>query len=716
MKKKSILFLVPVSFVVAISIFIFYSYLNDLKDEYASITKIRSEKLVEVLKALPKNPKSIRVLEKTLDEKIQYKVIDYYVIRDASGVLSKKNVGEITDDQQRALDQINEVLVYDKTVFASVKRGSNTVTVGFNRNWPAFQQEGMKLVIRYWFQDSVIYALLLIGLLMYFFKDIFKIIKNFERRDRRPLSDVKATSIEADRLIRAIEGYEERVKNLESSLQIFEKQVFDGVREEMRQGRQPPYRFDCVMVRTDLSDFSSARKRSDPQLFERLIDDFFTSLMVMISRHGGYTAEFLGDELIYYFKLSEHPYAVAQAVSCQTDLNLLADQYSERSRAEMGFELKLKTALCVGEIEVRAATRQIEFRGEPLIESVRILKEVVEKNRHVILYNRVLRKDLDMAGRSLFYKSTDLKGIGAIDLFEFQSRFAVHELLGKLSRDTLHYLSFLRSTSDLVETFDYLDLCRENIDNGLMLKILARLKQSIAQVTDNREVIQSYKQLIRHLHEDYCKQKNPDSLHVLSAAVTLCPFVMSRFALAPEFQGLLTEIALEGDPRVFANTIDVYIRMEESLPAVLTKGLSVSKNNRVIANSLIFEGQKELSSAVLSKTETMINDDNPYYIASGLYAIGEIAHFYRSKNLVYLKANLTVERILQKVANFLDHNDEMVRRQSLQAAKKSDDATLLAAVKAYQLKSQIAGRQDRLNEISAHFEQNAAPLSTRATG
>ncbi|MBX9765926.1 MAG: hypothetical protein K2X47_01530, partial [Bdellovibrionales bacterium] len=430
MRKISVLISVVLLFTLSFAGYIAFFHERDLKVEYARILKKRSEEVVVVMTEVRDRLlkikgtantedraqflNSVDEIKEILSRNRNRKLIDFFVVRAHGEILLIENIDLTPNGSIEILEKMDQLLVYDQIALLTMNLYGFAVTIGFNRSWEMFRKDSLNVLLKYWIQDLLLVPFIVFGLIAFFFRDIFKLIRRFDQRDKGDVSEVHAQSAEGEKLKQAILGYEENISHLAGARRVFEKQIFSAVREEIRSGLKPPYHFTCTLVRTDLNNYSGIRKSADPEQFQAVIDDLFIGFMDIIARYKGHVTEFLGDELILYFKDSDSPNSVALAAACVRDINEFADKMSIRSKEELGSHLKMKTALCHGIIEVSEATRGYQFQGHGLIESVRILKVIDEKDDHVILVSEETSKIAPPFLPFEFYKTSELKGLGTL--------------------------------------------------------------------------------------------------------------------------------------------------------------------------------------------------------------------------------------------------------------------------------------------------------------
>ncbi len=64
-------------------------------------------------------------------------------------------------------------------------------------------------------------------------------------------------------------------------------------------------------------------------------------------------------------------------------------------------------------------------------------------------------------------------------------------------------------------------------------------------------------------------------------------------------------------------------------------------------------------------------------VASALYALGEIAQFHRSRDIIYFSTNAGFLRIIQLLPMFVLSPDPMIRRQTFIAARKANQQKVI---------------------------------------
>ncbi|MBL7556034.1 MAG: hypothetical protein JNM24_09450 [Bdellovibrionaceae bacterium] len=95
-----------------------------------------------------------------------------------------------------------------------------------------------------------------------------------------------------------------------------------------------------------------------------------------------------------------------------------------------------------------------------------------------------------------------------------------------------------------------------------------------------------------------------------------------------------------------------------------------SKFNRIAAEALIAEGKKSLNVAIFDKLKEFFNSSNPFFVASGIYVVGQLLEYYRnsprnSENMFQSDFDFFVK----KITVFSNHPHEMIRKRAIYTKK-----------------------------------------------
>lgn len=172
------------------------------------------------------------------------------------------------------------------------------------------------------------------------------------------------------------------------------------------------------------------------------------------------------------------------------------------------------------------------------------------------------------------------------------------------------------------------------------------------------KIIQSYKNLLKKGITLFSFDRNYNS--VLSAIISLSYYLVPVEQFDDELYVILNECYNLPDARVKANTITALGEFDPT--SELFKENINSKFNRIASEAIIVEAKKNLSIKLIAKIEEFLNSSNPFFIASGIYVVGQLIQFYQAASKVEL---LKLEPLIAKTKSYCKHPHEMVRKRAL---------------------------------------------------
>jgi len=716
MKKRSLVFLVSFTLFVSLAAISCFFYLRDIESEYKVLTQQRTNRLVQLLtqinsletSATPTNGKNTRspaaqndidkITEALLDKAHEARDIDFYIVQRNGEVIKSVNTGPLSDGQKQTLGRLNEVQIFENVAVASTPSGDITVSAGFNRNWGEFRKRAfMSLVESAMFELTVIVALVAF-LLFYFSRDIMKLVRRLELGVSQYV-DLKPISRESDRIIKTLQNFEERVTQMESSQQHFKNQLFSAITHELNSKKTPPYDFACTMVRVDLNGYSELNRKMDPAQFSKVVDHLFVECMAIINRCGGFMSEYLGDELIFYFKDEQWPRSALVAVGCVTQMNKVARALSEQYSKVLPFDLVFKSALSHGNLSVRKGARELEISGFPFIESVRILKEIKERTNFMIVGSPTVAQLLRPFVNTHSYMVADLKGIGTLEIFQI---LVQDDLVKILELQNYEALDRYRDAESLVKMMQWMEskiATDKSFLLGKMRPLVMALQKMIVRPHPDSKLEQECRKLIEALIKVDAQN------HVTSTLLSLIGRMIVPEQVSPQLRTLLLNLNRHDNPRVRANAVEAMGRLG------LSKDLEppgVSEHNRVVANFMVATGTREFTKDLTHKLGAMIAAKDEALRASALYATGEIMQFHLKRNPIHFRSSEVFQSFMKEALRCLYDDSEMVRRQALKMAAKVDDPHVAVEIERYRLELIEKSVTDRLAEIKEHYDELSA--------
>jgi hypothetical protein len=596
----------------------------------------------------------------------------------------KKN-GLIVDweNQKHDFDKINFVyrsdgkLVFLKDrFFTSVTRGEYQIVVGAYSNPPnfvtfVFGESGRLL---YGFFRDVALATILIGAIVYFyFRDIRDAVSILRRQNGRDFLKAKSKSIESEVLNRGFRSFQNQVEGLNKENRILKNQVLSALRSEIMSGKEPPYEFFCTLVRMDVNNFSHIFSKFSIEDFMGVIDEFFQEATHIVSRYKGYVYEFVGDEIIFYFKDEEHENSSIAALSAIRDINQEASRISERTKIQNGYPFVVKSSVSSGKLRFGKQVDGYSLAGSILIETVRILSHIHEKDENVVFYRKILRERVEPICASKFECKAMLKGFSEETiLHSYLHHRDLSELLESLDITNSRLLAHYRSDRDMVQIIRHLRMHLKTLDRPVFLAVTATLKEVEVSNT-GLELKSEYLSTLDELHNQLVEKIDESILFYFSSFLSIANRVISKDAYDHRISKALISYLKIGDRRVVANILDVFSNFDAENSDSVFMDLLSSNDNRISANAIIKEGRRELTKNVISRLESMLRSKSSLQVASALYALGELVMHYRKTDSVYLETHTRFLHSVHKLFSYFEHKDPMVRRQSLIAARKAGD-------------------------------------------
>jgi adenylate cyclase len=547
-------------------------------------------------------------------------------------------------------------------------------------------------------------SIVIIAAFLFFFREISSLARELAGQTRS-FARKRLGSREAALLAQGLAALERRSRDLGQERDRLRLQVLPSLRAELASGREPPYEFECALARTDINGFSMIFNTRPRDEFMATVDAFFAELSQAVARYGGLMHEFVGDEAIYYFKDDASGNSVAAALAAIREANAIASRINERVAPERGYPFTVKSTLAHGRLRYGQFLRGYNLAGAPLIESVRLLANVREKDGNVAVFASRHAERAAAVARLSPYGTVELKGfIGTHSLFRYDGHLPIESHFeAAASGRGGEQLAFYRSDADLVAILEraraeaqkpaggeralrlldgYARACELFASDGRPAKALldwleAELAAAEAFPATASEAL------------DSSRSRRVSSL--LAGVKNLVPG--SLFDTRAE--GLLRRgAALKRWPRAAANAIDAmaHFNLQGAIEMTQLYGsrLEPSVDARLEAVALQVRGWRELDRATLKGLRKMLRASDPRRRASALYAIGELAAYHRERDLVYFQSHLAFAGLVDSLPAFAADPEAMVRNQALVAARKAGDSGAPAGAAQPERRSQSA--------------------------
>ena len=482
-------------------------------------------------------------------------------------------------------------------------------------------------------------------------------------------------SKEGEILFKGLVAYKDNLKILKKENLRMSNQVLSALKTEINSGRTPPYEFNCTLVRTDINNFSYIFSHYPVEEFMSIINEFFARVIKIVADYGGVVSEFIGDEVIFYFKDEDHENSQAMAVSTICDINNLASEFNKRTKKENGYEFIIKSATAHGRLRFGRLVGNYSLSGAVLIETVRMLSHIKEKQENTIYYTEEISHKIGAFCQSHQGEEVELKGLlHPVKICAHQKRAPLSEILNNLSLENVHVLNYYRDTSSLSEMLIFLS--KEDLKTSLCLRVVSIMRNFKLYLAEEN-LVKKYKVFVDSLYSDWINNRPDQGMILLSSAVTLSTTLFDSDTLEKELIPIFDKyMEEESHSRLVANIVDVYRHCSIDFSKPIEKKLITHPNNRIRANTLIKSGKNDLSRGIAKGVQKMLKDERVFYVSSGLFVMGELLLHYKKEDFIFYRTSTVLQRFLSDLRSHLTHSDRVIRGQALKAARKIEDEDL----------------------------------------
>lgn len=252
---------------------------------------------------------------------------------------------------------------------------------------------------------------------------------------------------------------------------------------------------------------------------------------------------------------------------------------------------------------------------------------------------------------------------GVAEIYQFAK---LEPLLEKAHNDWDDDLLCFRTDKDLTKILE--ELRTSKWTNEPFLTALSKLKE-IQFGSRSSSVMGAYLALLKK------ELAGKDSFR-LSAVVSIAPHIFHQDALTRELELALLSILDSQEKRAKSNAIEafIYFSPDREIPGMRSQVRDF--DNRVSANAIVKLALERFDDSLVRKMEERLHGGSVAHVASALYALGEIAFYYREKNPELLASKIEFLKLFQEIPSWIQHPNPMVRRQAIVAAKKLSDPDL----------------------------------------
>ncbi|MBX7231018.1 MAG: hypothetical protein K1X29_02930 [Bdellovibrionales bacterium] len=557
----------------------------------------------------------------------------------------------------------------------AVQEGNLKLSMGVNMNGSLFAAKAV--LYQKWdlIQDFTLVTLFLSILLYLILKDILDLTRILKSRDRKPMADIKARSKESQILLAATDQFEKSQEHLKLTNQTYAASLSPAVRNELLLGTKAPFQFDAYVIRLDVNGYTQMFLERKTEFVTSTLNRYFKKAAEVIRRYEGHIYQYVGDEIVFHIKvegdtrstgeefiaahLPTEDAGLEKAVSCVRSLFAVAQEMDQELRGQ-GVPFVVKAAMSRGRLRFIELDTGYAFAGLPLIESVRMLGKIDEKEQNIL----AIYSDDYVGVRSLAqeYKTFQVafKGFqGQTEIVEIKDFIPIQIFL---EQKNLAVIKWFRSDADLVTLMEFLGDQIGLVGPDFFIKIDKILRHFEVEEVPSA-LAQSYERLLTKLIEWTETRPNDENWNVvLSSLIALGAHLLKSLGLSDSLRALLELGLKHQDPRVRGNSV---LTLDELSPETYSfHELLSHPTNRVVADVLLAQGRRDLQSQVFHQLKQFLYSENPFFVASGIYVLSYLYDYHRDRDPVYFKANPYLQQIPLLIEPFLSHNNVMVQKRA----------------------------------------------------
>ena len=606
-----------------------------------------------------------------LDEGVKNHEIDFYLLRQGDQELAYGNAAGGKDPiylVKNVKDGMYETSSYRQFI---IHAGHDyELIVGHKTSRWAYVAKFWEANKDFVFKDIGFVTLLMVLLTLYSFRDLRAIVASLSKRGARRGQSNVAKSRETLTLIKGLKGFENKVDALSDANELLTGQVLPALQKELWSGRKPPYEFETTMARIDINNFTSIFASDKRVHFMEVINEFFLNVTHIVSRYGGSVYEFIGDEVIFYFKEGRLNSAQLAAAAVR-DIFELANEVNERTLSQMNYPFRVKSSLACGTLRFGPLVNGFALAGNPLIETVRILSHIHEKSENSLLFGENVRERLGSLVASRELKVVMLKGLSdARRLHQYVSHIPLSHHLRQGSIEALENTTYYRGDHEIAAMLEYVQTHLGELEQSYTLKI-CKLFRNYRVTKSSIEVRQSYLNLLDRLIEKVELEPKGKNEFVLASVISSGLHLFTAGELNSRIRRRLLRCMEIEDHRVRANALDIFAELEPQSGELIFEKMIDHGDNRVAANLLVRDANANWDKKTARRLSAMLKAKSAFAKSSGLYALGEIAARFKALDEVAFEADFAIQALLTEMLNLAFHANRMVRRQALRAVAKT---------------------------------------------
>ncbi len=505
-----------------------------------------------------------------------------------------------------------------------------------------------KVLLRFktsFIEEVLIFILVSMLVFFYFFKDFLKIIQRVQNlnKDDEPKNEIQVNSKEAEVFKQVYNSYVHEVTHLEQDNLKLNQLLLSSLRKELYEAPSIPYTFFATLIRLDINHFSRLFISHDKNLLSTQVNLYFKTLAEIISKYDGFIYQYVGDEILFYFKEADFnsKKSIALALTCMDEILKWTNDDSRWFTA-FGEKLTVKAALSFGEFQFGELVQSYSLFGAPLIETVRVLSWVTQRDVSALYLIEDHSPILNSFYEFKDFGQTKLKGI------ELEKRIFLFTALKPVLEVEWPYRSFYRNLSDI-------KTCLKTTPNKSpdFFEYLKKLK-NIYFFEKNEEFYSLghiiYQWLKKHKLEIAQEQKQELELKTEINIIELYNLMLELYLkftqpLSNELKKQLIDLLDNPNEQIIAKSIELLSEIQSDLDLWSFLG---HKSPLVVENTVLYLGRKELSIKFIRKLEKLYRTENKILIQCLDGSLRKIESYWKSKNPTYLASQIDFTNLLRR--------------------------------------------------------------------
>jgi hypothetical protein len=500
------------------------------------------------------------------------------------------------------------------------------------------------------------------------FSDILSITKILQSKNRNHLQNVDVQNKEASILLSAASGYATAAHQLQTEKSLFKHGIGPAILQELISKKEIPYSFEALVVRIDLNGYTRMVFNKNPKFVTDLMDLYTKEAKNIIERFSGAIYQFIGDELIFIIKETDQRIASQLAISCVRSLFDLAKKI-ENEKKDVIDSFKFKASFARGQLLFYQLEIGYAFYGQPLVDSVRILSTITDKNENVLSFKKEELIAIKKLCPNYTEKSIVLTGIdGTAHIVNVNYIRTLNEVI---QENLIEYLTLYRDDQELYQIFKTINENISRFDIETLMNILSPLKLFKPDFF-SRNTKDEYLSLI----SKYGNENNGidqvaqiEKYKILATLIKNCVYVFSGSKSDSEmWEPVIKSFLQHPDQRIRSNTLITISELSNG--DIDFSDFIRSPHNRIATDALIEHGKKDFSKYVFNEIQTFLNSDNSMFVASGLYAAAKLYCYHKITDPIYFQANEYLKLIPEIIEKYLNHpNDQIKNRANIANAE-----------------------------------------------